>query len=121
MGTMPSALARRTTLSLAAVYLVFGVIEVYTHRDDTVAALLFWGISLLGGGLVVLAGVAAWAARPLVGLVLVVLGALLGFLATIWSLLVPLLMIAAVGLNIRDYAVRPTRATSAAQPPNASA
>lgn len=100
---MSSALARRTTLALGAVYVVFGVLEVVTHRDDTAGALLFWGISLLGGGSVVLAGVATWSRRPLAGLVLIMVGAMMGIVATVWTLLVPLLVIAVIVLNLREY------------------
>jgi len=101
---MPSALARRTALALGTLYLALGVLEVVTHRDDSVAALLFWATSLLGGGSVVLAGWATWSRRPLPGMVLVVLGAVMGFVATAWTVVVPVLMIAVIGLSVRDYA-----------------
>ncbi len=130
---MSSALARRTTLVLGALYLALGVLEVVTHRDDTVPALLFWGISLLGGGSVVLAGAAIWSRHPLLGLVLVVVGAVMGFVATAWTLLFPLLVIVVIALSVREYATltgggpgeqrrtpAPT-ARSGGQPPKASA
>lgn len=81
----------------------------------------------------VLAGAAIWSRRPLAGLVLVVVGAVIGVLATGWTLLVPLLVIAVIVLSVRDYATltgggsgqqrrEPGPTTSSGgQPPNASA
>lgn len=42
--------------SLGRLFLLFGVYEVTTHRNDTAGALAFWSLSLLGGGALVLAG-----------------------------------------------------------------
>ncbi|WP_406420314.1 hypothetical protein OH809_25630 [Streptomyces sp. NBC_00873] len=53
---MPLPSARLLGLSLGALFMLFGVIEVITHRNDTAGALAFWGLSLLGGGSLVLAG-----------------------------------------------------------------
>lgn len=99
---MASALARRAALALGFVYLTFGVLEVWTHRDDTVGALLFWGISLLGGGAAVLTGAQVWSARPAWGTVLVIAGSVLGLLATAWTMLIPLLAVAVVVLVVRE-------------------
>jgi uncharacterized membrane protein HdeD (DUF308 family) len=99
---MQSRWGRRLTLTLGVLLLAFGVLEVFTHRNDTVPALLFWGLSLLGGGALVLTGARIWPRRTGPALALVVVGSLGGILATAWTLLVPVLALAVIVLAIRD-------------------
>lgn len=100
---MRSTLARRTTLTLGLIYVAFGIAEVIAHRTDTVAALLFWGVSLLGGGGLVLSGVLTWSAHPRSSTALVVIGAALGMTATAWTVLIPLLAIVVIVLAVREH------------------
>lgn len=103
---MQSRTGRRLTLLFGVLLVLFGVVEVVTHRDDTAAAIAFWSLSLLGGGTLVLAGVRVWPARPGPALALVVIGTLAGLSATVWTLVMPLLGIAVVVLAIRDASAR---------------
>jgi hypothetical protein len=85
----------------------FGVIELITHRDDTVGALLFWGVSLVGGGAILLAGLTRDWPRPGVAQALIVVGTLLGTNATIWAIVVPLLSVAVLVLLFRPAPAPP--------------
>ena len=74
-----------------------------THLDEP-ASLVFWISSLWGGGALVLYGTFG---RPEIATRLVVAGALLGFLATVWTLVIPLLVTCA---RVRlDPQLRPRR------------
>ena len=91
---------RTLGLSLGALYVVLGTIELIAHRNDTVGALLFWGGSLVGGGALVLTGtLLANLHRPL-GLSLLTVGAVVGMNATVWTVLIPLF---AVLVLVRSY------------------
>jgi lipid-A-disaccharide synthase-like uncharacterized protein len=72
---------------VGGIYVVFGIGEVAAHIDEP-ASLAFWVPSLLGGGTLVLYGVFG---REGVSTRLVVAGALLGIVATAWTLIVPVL------------------------------
>lgn len=98
--TLPSA--RLLGFSLGAVFILFGVIEVVTHRNDTAVALAFWGISLLGGGALVLAGTVARQTRRNVGLTMLTIGAVVATNATLWTLIIPILAIVTVVAAFRD-------------------
>ena len=63
------------------------------------AGLIFWISSLWGGGALVLYGTFG---RPEVATRLVVAGSLLGFLATLWTLVIPVLATALVFISIRN-------------------
>lgn len=93
---MSPTLGRRLGLVWGALLLVFGVLEVVTHRNDTAAALAFWGLTLLGGGALVLAGILLRPSRRTLGQSLLILGTVAGILPTMWTLLMPLLGITVV-------------------------
>jgi hypothetical protein len=80
---------------VGGIYLVFGVGELLAHLHQPVS-LVFWVPSLLGGGALVLYGV--FGRRPVSGR-LVVAGALLGLVATAWTLIVAVLAIVLVVLT----------------------
>ena len=69
------------------------------HVDKPVS-LFFWLPALWGGGALILIGVFRATARPRLSVALVILGAFLGLLATAWTVLMPLLMLALVVLTI---------------------
>jgi hypothetical protein len=83
---------------VGGLYLALGVAEFATHLDEPLS-LMFWMSSLWGGGALVLYGIFG---RAEVSTRLVIAGALLGVLATAWTLLVPLLAVALVVFTIRD-------------------
>jgi hypothetical protein len=99
--TLPSG--RRLGLSLGVTFVLLGVIEVITHRNDTAGALAFWGLSLLGGGALVLAGTLVRPTRRNLGLTLVTIGAVAGTNATIWTLLIPIFAVVTVIAAFREH------------------
>jgi hypothetical protein len=80
---------------VGGIYLVFGVAELVAHLHQPVS-LAFWAPSLLGGGALVLWGIFG---RRRVSSRLVVAGALLGLVATAWTLVVPVLAMVLVVLT----------------------
>jgi hypothetical protein len=89
-------------LTLGAIYLLLGTIELYTHRDGAGLELLFWGGSLVGGGVLVLIGTQVRTHHRAAGLTVLTLGAVLGINATMWTLLLPVF---AVLVLVRFYRV----------------
>ena len=85
--------------TVGVLLLVLGVAEFATHLDEPLS-LFFWLPSLLGGGALVLVGVFRMFAQAWLSEVLVIIGALLGFLATAWTVLMPVLLLTLVVLTI---------------------
>jgi hypothetical protein len=88
---------------VGGLYLLLGAGELAARLDDP-ASLLFWLPSLWGGGALVLLGVFR---RAVPSVRAVAAGALLGMIATAWTLVVPVLAIALVVLVIRTAHPRP--------------
>jgi hypothetical protein len=80
---------------VGGVYLVMGAAELASHVDEP-ASLAFWLPSLWGGGALVLYGVFG---RSPASAKLVTAGALIGMVATAWTLIVPIVAIALVVLT----------------------
>jgi hypothetical protein len=80
--------------------LLLGVAE-FVVRLDEPWPLLFWLPTLWGGGTLVLVGVFGTRGHPRRALFLVVAGVLLGFLPTVWTVVMPVLSIVLVVLVVR--------------------
>lgn len=94
-ATARSRLTRRLTLVLAVCYLVLGVAETVRLTISGDGGLVFWFGTLVGGGALLLVGGVPRTAAPGPGRrACVVLGALLGTVATSWTLVLPVLAIA---------------------------
>lgn len=89
-------------LTLGAIYVAMGTVELFTHRDDDGTALLFWGGSLVGGGTLVLTGTLVSERHRALGLTLLTVGAALGMNATVWTLLVPVFAVLVLVQFYRD-------------------
>ena len=83
---------------VGGVYLALGAGELASHLDQP-GSLAFWLPSLWGGGALVLYGVFG---REVVSAKLVTAGALIGMVATAWTLIVPALAIALVVLTFNS-------------------
>ena len=79
--------------TIGSVLLALGVAELVTHLDDPLS-LFFWLPALWGGGALFLVGVFGSSMRPRLSLVLMIVGAFLGLLATAWTLVLPVLVFA---------------------------
>lgn len=81
--------------------MLLGVAEMATRLDEP-GPLLFWLPTLWGGGALVLTGVFGMRGHPQRALVCVILGAVLGLLPSMWTVVMPLLFIALVVVMVRD-------------------
>ena len=64
----------------------------------------FWFPTLVGGGALILAGTLTRTRKPVPGLLMVLAGCLLGILPTMWTLVVPVLLIVLAILTARHVA-----------------
>ena len=113
--TLPPS--RKLGLSLGILFVLLGLVEVVTHRNDTAVALAFWGLSLLGGGALVLIGTLVRPTRRAWGLTLLTIGALVATNATVWTLIVPIFAIVTVFAAYRDRGPEVIPATGAPRLP----
>ena len=80
-------------LFLGGLLIVAGIAETVRLVSNDAGGLLFWFPTLVGGGALILAGTLVWPTRPALGTRLTVAGCLLGMLPTMWTLIVPVLLI----------------------------
>ena len=101
---MQPPLARWLTVVLAAIYAVLGSLEVILRLDDVdpdLGAMGFLGGTLLGGAAIIFVGLfAPLPARYQVPVIMV--GIVAGLIATLWTVVVPILAIVIVVLSLRD-------------------
>ena len=86
-----SQAVRALGATIGVVFLALGFAEFVTHLDDPLS-LLFWLPALWGGGALVLFGVFRPSTRSWLSLVLLIVGAFLGLLATAWTVVMPVLV-----------------------------
>ncbi len=77
-----------------------GVAELIVRLDD-LAPLAFWLPTLWGGSGLILVGVFDKRVKPQLSRSLVIIGAVIGFLPSSWTVIMPLLSIALVVLVVR--------------------
>jgi hypothetical protein len=99
---MTRRLGRRLAPLLGATYLVLGVLELVRHNDESAIALLYWAISLLGGGILVLAGLRAMPRSRDVGRGLVAVGAAFGVVPTLWTIVIPAVALVVIARVLRE-------------------
>ncbi len=89
------------TLGLGLLYVAAGVAESVRALTSGDGGLWFWFGTLVGGGALVLSGMAVSSRHPNVGRTLICVGSMMGVLATGWTLVVPLIAVAVVVLNLQ--------------------
>ena len=89
------------TLGLALLYLAAGIAESVQALSDPEGNLWFWFGTLIGGGALILAGLAVPSRHPNVGRTLICVGSMMGVLATTWTIVVPLIAVTVVVLNLQ--------------------
>ena len=89
------------TLGLGLLYVAAGIAESVRAMTSGDGGLWFWLGSLVGGGALVLSGMAVSSRHPNVGRTLICVGSMMGVLATGWTLVVPLIAVAVVVLNLQ--------------------
>lgn len=94
-------LTDRLPIILGVLYVVAGIAETIRLVSTGDGGFGFWFGTLVGGGTLVLLGTLAFKERPRLYLTCVVVGALAGMLATIWTVVVPLLALTVILLAVR--------------------
>ena len=89
------------TLGLGLLYVAAGIAESVRAVTSGDGGLWFWFGTLVGGGALVLSGMAVSSRHPNVGRTLICVGSMMGVLATGWTLVVPLIAVAVVVLNLQ--------------------
>lgn len=111
----PSAALLRLGWVAAIIYLGFGLVFGFlpSHWEEaSMTEQVLYIVFLVGGGLLLIAGLRLFSRSPMVGAVLVAIGGLAGAAPLFWTLLLPVVAIALIVLSVRD--VRRARATAAA-------
>lgn len=89
------------TLGLGLLYIAAGIAESVRAVSSDDGGLWFWFGTLVGGGALVLAGMAVPSRHPNVGRTLICVGSMMGILATAWTIVVPLIAVTVVALTLR--------------------
>jgi hypothetical protein len=91
--------------------IVLGILLLAAGAAETIRLLrtgdggfAFWFGTLVGGGLLILGGTVLLPRRPILGCVLTSIGCAVGLLPTMWTLVVPVLLIVLMILSARQAA-----------------
>jgi hypothetical protein len=90
-------------LALGFLYVAAGIAETVRLVRSGDGGFAFWFGSLVGGGTLVLLGEALHRGRAGLGATLICVGAVVGVLATLWTLVVPVFAIAVMVLALKRY------------------
>jgi hypothetical protein len=96
---------------LGSLLLVLAVAETYRVLASGDGGLVFWLGTLGGGGALVLAGTLLADRMPRPALVMTVLGCVAGILPTMWTLVIPLLLLTLAVLRLRPGSAAPAPGT----------
>jgi len=99
---MTVTLGRRLGLGLAMTYFVFGVVALWTNEGEPGSALLWSGIALVCGALLLTAGVIGHWQSPQVELSLIICGMLLGIVSSLWTVVIPLVAVVVAAVLLRE-------------------
>jgi hypothetical protein len=103
---------RRLASFLGILFLLFGIAEVIRVVGWGGSGLAFWLLSLCGGGALILIGTFGVQGRPWLSCTLVAVGCLAAAVATMWTLILPILALTLLVLTL-------LRSGEAATPPSA--
>jgi hypothetical protein len=99
---MTSTMGRRLALLLGTAYLAFGLAEVVRHLGDPASGRIYWAITLLGGGALVLGGLQLTRRSPDAGRGCVTVGAAIGMVPAMWTYVVPVLAVAVIFYALQE-------------------
>jgi hypothetical protein len=97
-------LTRWLGIVLGLLLIADGVAETVRLTRSGDGGLVFWFGTLVGGGALILAGTVLRARSSRAGWPLVVIGCLVGLVPTMWTIVVPLLLLALMILTAREAA-----------------
>jgi hypothetical protein len=96
-----SSRTRRFAIVMGSLLVVLGIAETVRVLRSGDGGLAFWFGTLVGGGTLILVGVALTERRPAAARALVVVGALAGILPTMWTVVIPALLAVLIVLRVR--------------------
>lgn len=99
-------------LFLGCLLILAGVAETIRLTRSGDGGLLFWFPTLVGGGALILAGTLVLPRRPSLGAALTVAGCIAGLLPTMWTLIVPVLLIVLAVTSVSRQRRPPSEETS---------
>jgi hypothetical protein len=91
-------------LVLGGLLVVAGFAETVRAVGTGAGGLWFWFPTLVGGGTLVVAGTLLLPRSPTLGGIMTMVGALVGILPTIWTLVVPVLLVVLIVVSARHAA-----------------
>jgi len=91
-------------VSLGCLLVVAGIAETVRLLRTGDGGLWFWFPTLVGGGALIIAGTLVLARRPRLGSSLTCAGCVLGILPTMWTLIVPVLLIVLAVVSAKQAA-----------------
>ncbi|MGD9959202.1 hypothetical protein [Nocardioides sp.] len=91
-------------VALAVILVLYGVLAVHTHRDDSMRSWILWVSSLLGSAAILVAGLLVRPAHLHVGTALIIVGSILALIPTMWTLVLPPLELGVIAFALRDHA-----------------
>ena len=98
---MQTSWTRRLTLALGSLYAVLGSLEVILRlKDPDIGAMAFLGGTQLVAAALIFGGLFG-PVREARRRILIIVGAVAGLMATVWTVVIPILAIAVVVLNLR--------------------
>jgi hypothetical protein len=104
ISVMESREGKWSAVALASILFGYGLFAIQSHRGDSFHSWLLWVASLLGSAAIVMAGLLLRPARLHVGTALIIVGALLAAIPTMWTVILPCLALAVIVLALRDHA-----------------
>ena len=97
---------------LGCLLVAAGVAETVRLLKSGDGGLAFWFPTLVGGGLLIVAGTLLLPRRPVLGCILTLIGCAAGLLPTMWTLVVPVLLIVLMILTAKQTAAALEESTS---------
>jgi hypothetical protein len=91
-------------LFLGCLLIAAGIAETVRLVRSGDGGLIFWFGTLVGGGILVVAGTLLLPHRPIHGFVLATIGCLAAIIPTMWTLIVPVMLVALVIVSARRAA-----------------
>ena len=91
-------------LGLGGLLVAAGIAETIRLTRSGDGGLAFWFPTLVGGGLLVVAGTLLRSRRPILGLVLTTIGCVAGIIPTAWTVIVPVLLLVLIVVSAKRTA-----------------
>ncbi len=98
---------------LGGLLVAAGIAETVRLVQSGDGGLAFWFGTLVGGGVLILTGTLLLPRKPVTGCVLTVIGCVAGLLPTMWTVVLPLMLVALAILTGKQAAAAADRGTTA--------